>query len=160
MKTCKACCKEIEDQVSQCPYCRTVQNRQNTPSIIFCLIWIFLMIFLMFFREIFIYRENYYHYEDSKRAITTQLISKTEFEREIRLVYEIKNNTKLTWSEIHYRVIGKQTDGKIVRVENGSSSFEVEPHSSSPFSVSVIPYPFPLVSSWVFEITDIKVEPF
>ncbi len=153
MKICKACQKEIHEQAYKCPYCQSFQSWKKNSTL---WSWIPSVVVILYY-PIFMYHmmmptENYY--KDFKTAISSQLVNKVE-SGTTALIYQIKNDADIKWTNIDYQITGKQSNGKIVSVANRTEYLIIPPHSNSAL-LSVNIYPEQPVTSWVFEITDMK----
>jgi hypothetical protein len=134
MKPCKSCCAEIDETASKCRYCQTHQYWYKNPKVYANGVFIPLLVLMWFQLGIF-FPDNY---EDYKNDLSVKFVNERIQRQGGYYTYEIHNDTDVKWSRITYQLIGKDDNGDIVRVENGSDySWIVQPHDTSLITATV-----------------------
>jgi hypothetical protein len=143
-KICKACCMEIPAKARKCLYCQQFQTRSWTllfepgsawlPSL-FLLLGLGAM--LIAFDKMFDSGEDYQVYKDQIAITESQIaFGETKSGDTIAVMGTIKNNSPISWKDIHFHAeffdeagkradVGEKEEYAFYLPASGSSSFKI-----------------------------------
>ena len=151
-KTCKLCCREIDERARKCPYCRTFQDWAHTTlvdprvqaavfgALLLCLLVVMISL-IHIFRDIAHREEDFADYRDQIQVLGSDMeLGRDEDGATLCVVGTVRNNSDVAWNDIQIEVRFFDAEGKLIDATLGKRALgTVLPGAEQVFKIELRP---------------------
>jgi hypothetical protein len=145
---------EIDERASKCPHCHSYQYWHSNPNFYaMALLVIFAILFGIF--EFIVHGSRPKDFSKYSGQFVAEKVSQisTDDKKLNVLVYRIKNNSKLTWHNVEYTIIGTDDKGSVVLTDSRTEyDWTIRPGSEMFLTIRCEKNAH--VKNWGFKITN------